>query len=148
MKDKRWLIRTVDHEILGPISLEKLLSILDEGKLSEEDELCDRDGEWFYIREKDYLNKLVFGRQGDRRQVQVTPKYNLNDTPKTEINIQNPLVPHQAPRVPIKKVKLKIPENKAQGFFTKKLLYLLITIFLGIIVLGFINRVEIIQSIL
>lgn len=56
---KNWLIRTKNNFILGPVSRDKLLEIVNSGTLSEEDELCSGNGYWFFYREKDLLKKYL-----------------------------------------------------------------------------------------
>lgn len=56
---KNWLIRTKTNFILGPVSREKLLELIDSGSLTEEDEICSGNGFWFYFREKELLKKFL-----------------------------------------------------------------------------------------
>ncbi len=58
---KNWLIRTKTNYILGPISRDKLLELIQSGSLTDEDELCSGNGFWFYYREKDLLNYHLVG---------------------------------------------------------------------------------------
>ncbi len=57
---KNWLIRTRTNFILGPVSREKLLELIESGSLTEEDELCSGNGYWFYVREKKLLQHYLF----------------------------------------------------------------------------------------
>jgi hypothetical protein len=57
--EKNWLIRTKEHEIIGPVSEEKVLSLLNEGKLIDEDELCKGNSFWFFVKEKQLLKKFL-----------------------------------------------------------------------------------------
>ena len=57
---KNWLIRTRDMQILGPISHKKILELLNNGSLHNEDEVCSGNGYWFFIREKDLVKKFIF----------------------------------------------------------------------------------------
>lgn len=59
--DKCWLIRTTQRQILGPVSKEKILSFLEKGALSPEDELACGNGYWFSIKEKDLIEKYLLG---------------------------------------------------------------------------------------
>lgn len=56
---KNWIIRTKNNFILGPVSREKLLEIVNSGTLAEDDELCSGNGYWFFFREKDLLKKYL-----------------------------------------------------------------------------------------
>lgn len=59
--DKCWLIRTTQRQILGPVSKEKILSFLEKGALSPEDELASGNGYWFAVKEKDLIEKYLLG---------------------------------------------------------------------------------------
>ena len=54
---KNWLIRTKEHEIIGPVTRDKVLSLLQEKKLLDEDELCQGNSFWFYVKEKNFLKE-------------------------------------------------------------------------------------------
>lgn len=56
---KNWLIRTKNNFILGPVSRDKLLELIDSGSLIDEDELCSGNGFWFYLREKKLLQHYL-----------------------------------------------------------------------------------------
>ena len=56
---KNWLIRTKEHEIIGPVSQDKVLSLLEENKLLDEDELCQGNSFWFYVKEKNFLMEFL-----------------------------------------------------------------------------------------
>ena len=60
---KNWLIRTKTNYILGPVSREKLIELIDTGSLTDEDEICSGNGFWFYFREKDLLNHYLINGQ-------------------------------------------------------------------------------------
>ena len=60
-KIKNWLIRTKGRQILGPVSKEKLLEFVKKGALSPQDEVSSGNGYWFYINEKELVDKYLFG---------------------------------------------------------------------------------------
>ncbi len=60
VKEKKWLIRTRNQHILGPITKNKLMELLNEGSLNEKDEVCSGNGYWFFVKEKDLLNKYIY----------------------------------------------------------------------------------------
>lgn len=60
-KEKNWLIRTSNFQILGPVSKAKVLDFVNKGSLREDDELSSGNGYWFSIKEKDLLEKYIFG---------------------------------------------------------------------------------------
>lgn len=59
--EKNWLIRTRSKKILGPISKEKLIEFVNKGSLIAEDEITSGNGYWFKVKEKDLLEKYIFG---------------------------------------------------------------------------------------
>ena len=59
MIQKNWLVRTFDKKILGPISREKLISLILDGKLSESDEICPGNHFWVFVKELDLCSKLL-----------------------------------------------------------------------------------------
>lgn len=70
---KNWLIRTKENQILGPVSKEKIKEFLSKGALKENDEICRGNGFWFWIKEKDLINKYIMGDE--------TPSFNpVTDT--------------------------------------------------------------------
>lgn len=61
IKEKNWLIRTSNFQILGPVSKQKILEFVEKGSLKGEDEITSGNGYWFLIKEKDLLEKYVLG---------------------------------------------------------------------------------------
>ena len=59
--DKNWLIRKEDCQILGPVTKEKVLELIDNGSLKEEDEISAGNGYWFWIKEKELLEQYLHG---------------------------------------------------------------------------------------
>ncbi len=57
--EKNWIIRTRSLQILGPVSKEKIIELIDGGTLSEEDEICQGNGYWFFVSEKDLIEKYL-----------------------------------------------------------------------------------------
>lgn len=60
---KNWLIRTKSNHILGPISKEKVLELLQNGSIKPDDEVCSGNGFWFFIREDDMVARFLLGRE-------------------------------------------------------------------------------------
>lgn len=58
---KDWLIRTKSKQLLGPVSKQKIIDCIRKGSLKADDEICRGNGYWFSIREKDLIDKYVFG---------------------------------------------------------------------------------------
>ncbi|MEX0798362.1 MAG: hypothetical protein WEB87_02260 [Bacteriovoracaceae bacterium] len=61
--EKNWLIRTKNNHILGPVSKAKAKELVENGSIKGEDEVCSGNGFWFYVREKDLVNKYLFGEE-------------------------------------------------------------------------------------
>lgn len=101
--ENNWLIRTKQNKILGPVTKEKVIELLNSGSLTDEDEVCSGNGYWFWVKEKDLVQKYLHDNQKQtfnpvaeaftslaNIQVEpVTPEtiLNLKDTgPSTEVN--------------------------------------------------------------
>lgn len=61
IKEKNWLIRTSNFQILGPVSKEKIVEFLNKGSLKGEDEVTCGNGYWFLIKEQDLVEKYLLG---------------------------------------------------------------------------------------
>ena len=59
--EKNWLIRTKNNHILGPVSKQKVRELLEKGSIKGDDELCSGNGYWFYVREKELVEKYITG---------------------------------------------------------------------------------------
>jgi hypothetical protein len=57
---KEWLIRTSDHFILGPLLRDKLIELIESGRLKDDDEICRGNGFWLFLREKELLKKYLY----------------------------------------------------------------------------------------
>jgi len=59
--NRTWLIRTKQNKILGPVSKEKIIELVNSGSLTDEDELCSGNGYWFWLKETELVDKYVHG---------------------------------------------------------------------------------------
>ncbi len=59
--EKNWLIRTSQKQILGPISKERVIELIKKGNLTDDDEICSGNGYWFHIKEKNLVEKYIYG---------------------------------------------------------------------------------------
>lgn len=57
--ERNWLIRTRSMQILGPVSLEKVLELIDKKSLREEDEVSSGNGYWFSVREEELVERYL-----------------------------------------------------------------------------------------
>jgi hypothetical protein len=57
--DKVWLIRTTSNQLLGPVSIKKIRELLGKGSLKDEDEISCGNGYWFFVREKELIEKYI-----------------------------------------------------------------------------------------
>ena len=60
---KNWLIRTSTDQLLGPATKEKIIELLDRGMLIDDDEISSGNGYWFWIKEKELLNRYIYGNE-------------------------------------------------------------------------------------
>ena len=58
---RNWLIRTKNNKILGPLPKEKVIELYNAGDLKELDEVCSGNGYWFWIKEKELVEKYLVG---------------------------------------------------------------------------------------
>lgn len=58
---KNWLIRTKNKKILGPVSRDKVVELIEKGSLTDNDEITSGNGYWFWIKEKALLDKYLYG---------------------------------------------------------------------------------------
>ncbi len=61
MAEKNWLIRTKNKQILGPATKQKVIDLIEKGSLTSEDEISCGNGYWFWIRERDLIDKYLYG---------------------------------------------------------------------------------------
>lgn len=61
--DKNWLIRTKSCHILGPVSREKVIELLQNGSIKPEDEICSGNGFWIWLRETEMVERYLFGNE-------------------------------------------------------------------------------------
>lgn len=59
--ERNWLIRTTQKQILGPVAKSKVLEFLQKGALGINDEVTSGNGYWFSLKEKDLVDKYLFG---------------------------------------------------------------------------------------
>ena len=58
---RKWLVRSSNNQIFGPISKQELIELYENKSISYDDEICMGNGYWFYIRETELLKKYLFG---------------------------------------------------------------------------------------
>lgn len=59
--ERNWLIRTTQNQILGPVAKAKVLEFLQKGALGLNDEVTSGNGYWFSLKEKDLVEKYLYG---------------------------------------------------------------------------------------
>ena len=59
--ERNWLIRTSQNQILGPVAKLKLLEFIQKGALGMTDEVTSGNGYWFSLKEKDLVEKYLYG---------------------------------------------------------------------------------------
>lgn len=59
--ERNWLIRTTQNQVLGPVAKQKLLEFIEKGALGINDEVTSGNGYWFSLREKELVDKYIYG---------------------------------------------------------------------------------------
>jgi hypothetical protein len=59
--ERNWLIRTTQNQILGPVAKAKVIEFLEKGALGLNDEVTSGNGFWFSLKEKDLVDKFLYG---------------------------------------------------------------------------------------
>ena len=59
--ERNWLIRTSQNQILGPVAKAKVIEFIQKGALGGTDEISSGNGYWFHLREKEFLDKYIYG---------------------------------------------------------------------------------------
>jgi len=59
--ERNWLIRTHQKQILGPVGKTKVIEFLQKGALGLNDEVTCGNGYWFWLKEKDLVDKYLYG---------------------------------------------------------------------------------------
>lgn len=103
VNDKNWLIRTHQRQILGPVSKSKLIEFVKKGALALDDEITSGNGYWFSIKEKDLLEKYLFGDMPQSFNPISEAKSILSvSTNKEQTHSINPnILPARKPAVPV-----------------------------------------------
>jgi len=60
---KNWLVRTKSNFLLGPISKQKLIELIESGSVLQDDEVSSGNGHWFFFRELEFVNRYIFGNE-------------------------------------------------------------------------------------
>lgn len=61
MANKNWLIRTKNKQILGPATKQKVIELIEKGSITGHDEISCGNGYWFWVKEKDLLERYLYG---------------------------------------------------------------------------------------
>lgn len=61
LMERNWLIRTSQNQILGPVAKQKLLEFIQKGALGMTDEVTSGNGYWFSLKEKELVEKYLYG---------------------------------------------------------------------------------------
>ena len=88
----QWLIRTSDNCLAGPFRKDQVCQMIEEGKLSLEDEVCPANGYWVYLHEGEEIYQLLGVRVPKRgtgeeiTETQLTENAQEEDDTDTEIH--------------------------------------------------------------
>jgi hypothetical protein len=90
--NKTWLIRTKNNHILGPVSREKIKTLLENKTLNLEDELCSGNGYWFSVKEDDLVQKYIHDQQVQSyNPISEAPTILCENNDKKEIQLDSPV---------------------------------------------------------
>ena len=109
MVERNWLIRTRNKKLLGPVSKKKIRELLDKGSLNGDDELSTGNGYWFWVRERELIDKYVFG--------DIPQEFNpVSEADNSDFSFisdksQNPKIARQAPQVGTDSENFVYPED-------------------------------------
>jgi hypothetical protein len=62
-ESKKWMVRTKSNFLLGPISKQKLIELIESGSVLQDDEVSSGNGHWFFFREKSLVDRYIFGEE-------------------------------------------------------------------------------------
>lgn len=63
MDERSWLIRTQSKKILGPVNKAKVIELIEQSALGEDDEVAQGNGHWFWLREKNFVDRYLYGNE-------------------------------------------------------------------------------------
>ncbi len=91
--DKVWLIRTTSNQLLGPVSIKKIRELLEKGSLKAEDEISCGNGYWFFVREKELVEKYINNEIPQGFNPVAEADSVLTALPQEIGSIENPIIP-------------------------------------------------------
>lgn len=163
---KNWLIRTKSNHILGPVSLDKVKSLIENSSLKDEDELCSGNGYWFSVKEKNLLQKYIYeakkqsynpiseaksvlGEDDDITKIGLKLDSLYEDSPKGEIKSNFSMDENEDQDHSKKKViENNLAQLKVAKTLNSSILYILSIIFFLVAICAFYYRRSIIENIL
>lgn len=125
--EKNWLIRTKSNHILGPISREKVVELRSNGSIRPDDEICQGNGYWLFLRETELVDRFLIAQEpqgfnpiceakdvlGSLEAAGSSPEHAFNDDITLITRpISLPPLPAQEPGPPAASVVLPMPERK------------------------------------
>ena len=144
MDEKNWLIRTQSKKLLGPVDKSKVIELMESGVLSEEDEVARGNGHWFWIREKDLVDRYLYGDEAipfdptsEVRSVLTPPQayreYGADlkavvaeSGPLSLPRVPEPVDEEQPPSTELKKEALPLPGKRAKRLRIRIMFYRLV----------------------
>jgi hypothetical protein len=93
----QWLIRTSDNVITGPVPKEELNRRIQRGDLGPHDEVCEADGYWFYLHEREEVLQQLGIELPKQAQEDVTLTQTETDIERTDPELRYYGRPSQAP---------------------------------------------------
>lgn len=56
---QRWLVRTAENRILGPLERDEVIAKIQSREFGRADEICPSGGYWFYLYEGDEVERML-----------------------------------------------------------------------------------------
>jgi hypothetical protein len=109
---KNWLIRTHDMQILGPVSHKKIDELIQNGSLDPKDEVCSGNGYWFYVKEKDLVQKFIHGNEKQGFNPISEARDVLDIMNKAKIEKDQKIIEEPKEMKEIKEVKMDVKERE------------------------------------
>jgi phage tail protein X len=103
--ERNWLIRTTQNQVLGPVAKQKLLEFIEKGALGLNDEVTSGNGYWFSLREKELVDKYIYG--------DIPQGYNpISESKSVLAKLENPEKTTSINTAPANRGQLNKPEAK------------------------------------
>lgn len=149
---ERWLVRTAQNKILGPMARDKAQALVQSGELKPEDEICAANSYWIFLHEREEVKKQLgvdglswgIGESDEMTQTQTESDLEKTDPSIIERPVGSPSALSQgntkagetSPALPVRHPKTGTFGSIERGSFWSTVLWLAVFFFaIGVIVL-------------